>query len=546
MSISLHEAIQIDIDAMLSGLAASAPSDSHGIALLTRDVGELVSIALQQFRRRVNVQELDDKAATDSEIDLSLIKQAVDLLSQAPGTSSYTWPGAPSVSITLRDELNTMRQKISDFDDAQREHGPLEAQLRLSFSFDMIFSRILVCDIPDETRDKLEELVLRSIVGIPEDQMIGLWSGVLHDFSEDRILAPFPKSAAALPYGFLEPSGVEEVRHHYARYIVRVNPELSREVYATGKTTTPSGSRGLGSILARKTVVLFSPAERRILTLLMRLYEAWGRENDGDYRRSLGLSENAWVTRAGRFAGLGKPQAFSITKTGDPARHVTALQLARRILTYGNASLGSSTEIEQALWNYKLGLEVSFQPKHRRAELFNETEGLSEIYLQRHACRYLTDRNIAAFGVNFGSSQIDLLARHDHDLIAIEAKIFKNDTDWRNIDQHLAQLQRYMDQQRLTPRGVLLIYNRSKVALESAVRWIRSRYWILVVNLCPATPSGTKHSVLIEEGDGQQLKLTPNFLRKKTASKKTASKKKAPAKKKASAKKASAKKENGS
>jgi hypothetical protein len=70
-----------------------------------------------------------------------------------------------------------------------------------------------------------------------------------------------------------------------------------------------------------------------------------------------------------------------------------------------------------------------------------------------------------------------------------------------------AQLQRYMDQEPLRNRGLLLIFNFHPTPIVAPSGYIHGRYLVLVINLCQQSASRTTDSIVIEESSDESIFL---------------------------------------
>jgi len=148
-------------------------------------------------------------------------------------------------------------------------------------------------------------------------------------------------------------------------------------------------------------------------------------------------------------------------------------------------------EVERALRAYKLGLEVVGDSV--RADM--GTKG--ELELQRDLCRFLVERNIAAFGTTFGSSEVDLLVEDDLGPLVVEVKKLRKLPTERSLGDWLTQLGSYMDQHHNAVRGALVLFNFADGPVLAPVVPVVFRYLIVSINLCGVTPSRRRSHVEI-------------------------------------------------
>jgi hypothetical protein len=76
------------------------------------------------------------------------------------------------------------------------------------------------------------------------------------------------------------------------------------------------------------------------------------------------------------------------------------------------------------------------------------------------------------------------------------------------VNQWLAQLLSYMNQEPLKNRGALLLFNTSPVPIttERRILLVKQRLYVVPINLCQVPPSGRKDAIeVIESSDPSVL-----------------------------------------
>jgi hypothetical protein len=176
-------------------------------------------------------------------------------------------------------------------------------------------------------------------------------------------------------------------------------------------------------------------------------------------------------------------------------------ELSKLVRIAEQRSATQEGSVERTLRAYKLGLEVVVQ------DIRDEFIEKDELRLQREMCRFLVENHVSAYGTKFGWSETDLRAEDGFGAIVIETKLLRSGApSAKDINRWLTQLGSYLDQEHLALRGVLVLYNFSSTPIFCPVSTLRHRYVILVINLCPDTPSKRKASIEIEgTTDGSEV-----------------------------------------
>jgi len=187
----------------------------------------------------------------------------------------------------------------------------------------------------------------------------------------------------------------------------------------------------------------------------------------------------------------------------DPFRALLVWLL--RLASYADSYVDWASPVEAAVRAYKLGLEAQWQPKHpERGDLKAKWH---EERFQRHAVRFLIERNISPFGTKFGSNQPDILAGEGQDAFVIEAKVYRQPEGAAELCKNIGQLLQYLDQEDPGRRGILCVYNFSTVPMVAPREWIANQYMIIVVNLCSERTSEAKKRRVIKPGDGLAIEV---------------------------------------
>lgn len=470
-------------------------SDTERSSEESEDIRGLLDTCLSYVGHLINISDLDSRALTESRVHIDRVRNILQALEG--GSVSF---GARDMT-KVAEDIAALRGAIDRFETADREGGRQVAINALRWgvrsALDTVMQHI---DSADPILARIEQEARESLSGLPDVDIMRLFAGVRDEFSSERVGEHFPEECPSVPPNFLRPSDVEEARSRLAHYVVRLRPALIREAIAAGRTSYPADAVGLAQILATSVTVPMSTGDRRALQLLSRLIDAW-REPDR-ICRILALSEDSWLARKGRIIS----RASFLGRSSDLKQ---ALVIMRRLLGYASLYVDPESRVERVFQGYKLGLELFYRPGDTDP-LSDELAQLDELGLQRHLCRYLIEHDILSYGVQFGRSEIDLITNFGGGPLIIETKILRGDDDWPKIDVHLGQLRQYMDQH-LGARGILVVYNRTGIMFDAPKRWIRGRFWILIINLCPLQPSKTKKHILISEDESKILRFEPNF-----------------------------------
>lgn len=461
---------------------------------IAEDVPEIATLVLELLARRLDVAELESRVTANESANLERLLVVVEEFRDVDRELALPDGRKLDAAHLVKDLAEVLHIHKAQAD-------TLGVKLLLATLIGRDFDNLLMAAQGSDAVPKFETRMEEILRGFSDDDVVSLWSATCREFASDWDEA-YDSSTAPLPAGFFDPGSAEQLRPRLAAYFARIRPDLMWGRIAASQAF-PDCVPSAALVVASRTLKSVTATERRIMRCLHRIYAAWGVNNPVIFATALA------IPRESRFARMEEQRRHIGRKPSSVGDDELVLRASLRLLDYADAIVDMQGRVERALRAYKLGLEVHHEPANDWCEVQREW---GELRLQRHACRFMVEHDVRAFGTQFGSSELDLLIGQLPDWIALEAKRYTEDSDWNNLGKHLGQLVRYLDEERFAERGVLLIYNFSRVVLLSEPRWIRRRYWILPINLCPETPSKSRKVVTVEEEDGDSLvKLVRNF-----------------------------------
>ena len=400
-----------------------------------------------------NLAELDADFQAATHFDISRVRQLYERLVQAGlRDAGFDWQAEGWDPVRGATELDKLSNQLSDFERAQKDHGEFEAALRLQLAIDSRIARLMLCTDDAELRNDVVERVRRCLGEESDAEIVDIWTQVLVQFQGSSNEGGLSRESALIPPKFLEPATLAQMRRNIAVFVVWLQWRLRAEaVQRDGVRAFPSGVPGVGSILASRASLVRPIGEQRLAVCLARICATLRLDARERFCQAAGLAPDGWIA-----SSVQRNKSLQAKAAADDANDKLLLRLLDRLSLYLAASaVMMATPLDRALSQHRLGLEVEL-PLGR-----NEVLGKKEIDLQRRLCRFLLERGIYAVGTKFGRSEIDLLTSSAPATYVLEVKLYKKAPTPAQIRQNLAQLQVYMGQQPIAPRGVLLIYNLS-------------------------------------------------------------------------------------
>ena len=467
---------------------------------------ELVSITrsiVEEVHTGTDIARLDQRASSQVSYDTSAIRQALEIIKSA-SLSTMSYQLSEKAFIDPANKVVEIEQAVSVIEENQIKFGRLEVGLRLEMWLDPELERVLICFNGDEPQiDKLKKLIAQKIAGFSEDDIMKLWGALQSQFGTGDFKDGFEFDQEVMGSDFFTLKNTDDARNKVADYVVRIKPQLLKRQLPKKRLTYPVTILGAARLLAIRGKDALEPLTEDDISLLRNLarlgylWEEVLSQNISQLINLLDLKETSFVASSSERREFEK----ELQKKHVANKEKLIIHLLRKLISYASLYAAHYSPIEKVLYRYKLGLEV-LAPTNRKD--FLKYVGNEET-VQRYLCKHLIEHGVNAFGTKFGRSEIDLLCGVGQEAYVVETKVISKGTTPRALAANLVQLQSYMSQQVPTRRGVLLIYNLSDVVIGSLNKWIKGRYWILAINLCPSSPSKRNKMIEIKEGTGEDL-----------------------------------------
>lgn len=240
----------------------------------------------------------------------------------------------------------------------------------------------------------------------------------------------------------------------------------------------------------------------RVLSQIVATHKLITNKESPELAKAIGADPNGLVF-SGEFLEEYKKNIKDI-KNG--AKNELLILNVKRLIEYVALFSTQQIQLEEALWQYKIGQEI-IAPA--RADEFKKVKKTLEDYLQKDLSKFLIERKILSFGRKSGRSQIDLYHKDiGGEEFIIETKIYddKNKLNQQKLKKNIVQLQSYMTQIN-QPRGILAIYNFSNTVILPLKKWLQGRMLIICINLCELPPSKRSSSLEIIESESDIISL---------------------------------------
>ena len=472
----------------------------EGFLERTRQDAEDLAEAVGSFAGSVvDLEALDRDYQAAKRFDVSEVREVGNELQAADlEGAEFLWPGGTD-PIQASKEIAELQAQLASFDEAQVKHGELEAGLRVQMAMDSLISRTLLCTSDEALLASIVRRVNRKLATVSEGEILDLWSRVLRQFQESRWHGHLPRDAAFIPERFFVPCDQSEMRERIAVFIGWLQERLRAKAAEQGHQAFPMGVPGVASVLTARASLVRPIQDRRLAACLARICGLLGEGSVARFSQAAGLASDGWLATSDKHRKQLHSRMGTPSDESARSKLRMLLRLLDRLVLYLENYVSLEAPIDRALLQYRLGLEVTL-PGSRK-----EVEGNNEIELQKRLCRFLLERGVYAVGTKFGQSEIDLLLKSGPATYVIETKIYRAAPTPARLRKDLAQLQTYMGQQPLAPRGVLLIYNLSERVIIADRVWLQGRYHVLAINLPKEPPSATSQTFLVTHGDGPEL-----------------------------------------
>jgi hypothetical protein len=454
----------------------------------TRQVFE--ACARSRSYRDVEMRLVDSVAIDFEAIDAGLEKLA---LAQIAGTGVAETPaGNPTQTIADTRELFARTKSIA------ATISPLELQLRVAMALDTWgFDTLLSQPRSNETPiDELQGLVRTKLTNISDEEMAQFWARIGREFEPYRIsLDP-----TLLPPDFLVVKQGDDLRDRVALYLVKVRPDVIRQMGERDVQGVPLNPIGIGSVLSWKSrpTHKWSTLEETLITALWRVAQFWKNHPSASQHEDSFFRQLSSILEVGPNSRLLDRDSEDEAELPQQDFRLVVHELRTLVRAVDEQSLLPSP-LHDLLWRFKLALEV-LNPDGR--ERFADK---NEIYLQKVLCEYLVRAGAFAVGTKFGAAESDVVAKYGHDLMVIEAKRVTRKPTANDLAKWLVQLKNYMSQSPLRIRGVLVLFNLGDFLLdaEPGLR-VAGNCSVLVINLLGLVPSALKQSHEIRVVDDPQ------------------------------------------
>lgn len=464
------------------------------------ELAEIVTEFLEAIYQSAGVQEIENKVALTRQVDTAAISEGLKIISDAnPTPLELKFSEDKNRTINPSEELKKLNEALGVIKNKATRLGRMEVMLRLEMYFDPHFDELMMVFNPhNEVFEKLIAKVVEKLKKIKFDQVLLLWARLKSGFLQDRMRTGFIAYDDIIPRTFWEETESEdEIISRFATFIVKYKPLTVLRMIADGYTTYPAGLPGVGRILSLLPDAEIARISNLDVLLIRSVSRVIALYKEITYKDVDGLAKAIGTQKESMaFDGEFYYEYLKVVSDFKGNKIELIILNMKRLLQYVNEFANSRTAIEEALWQFKMGQEV-LAPA-RNDELLSR-RGQLELHLQKELSKFLIERNILSFGTKFGRSEVDLYAKEvgGEDFV-IEAKVYKKKPSLRDVEANLVQLQSYMDQHK-HPRGVLAIFNFADDLILTPRQWVRGRIWILVINLCAASPSGRSRSIEIIE-----------------------------------------------
>lgn len=482
------------------------------IKLIKGDLKNLINDLFADLGKTINIREIEERLSNLQKVDISAISEAVSLFDRKK-FYDRTFTFNDSKTLKFIDALNELKKSVQTIKEHEVQLGTVEILLRIELFIDGAFQRLIyILDNQAPTKELLKSILAKLNI-LSESDLKIIWSrikGEFRDSAEEREVY-FEYDKDVLGKDFFEIQNTKELKEKIAAYVTVFRPKIISKRIKQGKTSCPILSLGIAKILSfhKGYVEDLTFSELALIKIINRILEFWDKvyhEEKNSLCALLGVSSE------GRIASL---KLRDIDRSFDDSwfdfarnkikGHKLILCELRRLLSIVNYYITRQTNLEKALFQYKLGYEIYSYDNYRK---FMRRNRPNELSLQKELCKFLLERDIYSYGKKFGSSERDLIVQQPKKIFIIETKIYKTgslNTLGKRIKGDFVQLGGYLDQELDSALGILVIYNLTGVLIEVPRIWIKNRFWVLPINISRLTPSKKKQSIRIEESRDENL-----------------------------------------
>jgi len=475
---------------------------------------DLVSIifeTLNYLTSIISMKQLDSKISASKSVDREVLGELLKEIKKLDLNDVVVTivEGVEIKYKELSEELESFIQEIA-------QKSPLMETTDLSIRIDLVGDRILrdifICAASRlVSLEKIENMVLTKLQKVGDNAISILWDRVLSEFDTYRKFS-MQAEEGIIDSDFFKKEDASKTRQKLTKYVVDVKPKLLISRFNRGITQYPLHSVGALRILSIPESGIANQIEEWEVSLarsISRLAFFWVELLLKDMHLIASVLEIN--TDSPILAGSEYKIAEKETK---PLSNSYAFFQIRKILHIASSRLSLATPVENALLQYRLGIEIM------APDIIQEFNSKTELRLQRELCKFLIERDIYAFGTKFGRNEIDMIAEYGPNSFIVETKKYpkKGTLSERTIRKNLAQLQDYMQKSQVQRRGILAIYNMTDWLLCPSKEWLHGQFWVLPININEKPASGREKSLnIFESKDNTLIRVEKNEFQSKVS-----------------------------
>ncbi len=473
------------------------------------DLASVIFETLNYLKSIINVKQLDSKITALKSVNTQSLIEVLEEIKKLDLDDVVV-----TVTEGVDEKYNELFQELESFISEIVKTAPLMEQANLALRIDMVGDRILrdifICAVSKSVSlKKIEKMVLSKLQKVDDNTISILWDRTLSEFDTYRT-SSMQVEEGVIDIDFLKKEDAAKTRQKLAEYVVSVKPKLLISRFSRGLTRYPLESIGALRILSIPETNIANQVEEwevnlaRAISRLAFFWVEWLRKALHTFASVLEIDTNSSILAGseykiakGETKLLSSPYAF--------------LQI-RKILHIASSRLSLATPVENALLQYRLGIEIM------TPDIIQELSSKNELRLQRELCKFLIERDIYAFGTKFGRNEIDLIVEYAPNSFIMETKKYPKGSTLseRTIRNNLAQLQEYMQKSQMQRRGILTIYNMTDWLLCSPREWLHGQFWILPININEKPASAREKSLnIFESKDNTLIRVEKNEFRSK-------------------------------
>jgi len=462
-------------------------SESTIDLLYGKEISNLTKEILSSIYHMANVNDLEDRLKLLSRVDTHSLIRAFSLIEEFEGT-------CPISCTDFTAKFKFAKERVESISEKEEQIGEYQLSVIIDIELEVLLIE-LMSNFPAQCNifNEFYLLVIAKLKQIKDEDMFYLWNNLVARYASSASKIKFPHYEDIIPKDFFQGYiDLRNLREKYARFICQYKPLTIQRMMENGLNFIPANEivgvlRILSTIENGSTIRPLSPIEKLILNSISRVIAIYQKIiSQPKNCENLGIKKNSILTTVKEFS-----EYASLTSKLDSCKkmHLFVMNITRLVDYTEEYIEKSSSKVEIALWQYKLGMEVTASPE----QVTNEK---NEIQLQRELCKFLIERGILSYGRIFGRSEIDLYIENDEEVFVIETKIYTKKPSDKKLQVNVAQTFSYCDQividsqQMLSQmmaerqkRGILVIFNKGDDFIEAPRRWLKGRIWILAINI---------------------------------------------------------------